>query len=162
MAPGFARAAAVLLRSGRVHHFHRPVRDSLNPPRPGHACSPLVSLGRRLATAAAGDAPLGDAGAELQRIHLALADAFGAEKTALTNGKLELDLGPAIGFYSLSSETSGRPPVEKILLTSPVSGARWYVFDGAEKSWRSQADGHHLVELFVREIMHSTSRYVNL
>jgi hypothetical protein len=104
----------------------------------------------------------GDTSTELKRIHAALVDAFGQEKAKFADGKIELDLGPTIGFYSLSPEISGRPPVPKILLSSPVSGARWYVWDAANECWNSPDDGHQLVELFVREIMYSTSRYVDL
>jgi frataxin-like iron-binding protein CyaY len=126
-------------------------------PPVGRAREPLA---RGLAIAAG--SCKGDASTELDRIRVALVDAFGKEQVAVSDGKIDLDLGAAIGCYSLSSETSGNPPIQKILLVSPVSGARWYEWDASNECWASPDDGHQLVELLVREVMHSTARYVNL
>lgn len=145
------RASAPLVRRARLHGAPMLGLSRVRqPPR------------RSFAAAGLGGAAPGDAPAELRRIHAALADAFSGEEAVITGGKVELNLGPAIGYYTLSSETSGNPPVAKILLASPVSGAHWYVWDAANASWCCPDNGHHLVELFVREVMHSTARYVNL
>ncbi|KAG8470719.1 hypothetical protein KFE25_009140 [Diacronema lutheri] len=157
---GLAQLAPALRRPARVPPaMHPAIAVALGPlgvPREQPA-----AFRRALATAGGGSTRA-DADAELRRIHVALADAFGEDKATLADGRVQLDLGPSIGYYSISSEVSGRPAVPKILLTSPVSGARWYVWDAPNESWSSPDDGHHLVELFVRELMHSTARYVNL
>lgn len=71
------------------------------------------------------------------------------------DGVLVLDLGPK-GQYSLQVEG------ETLLLFSAASGPRYYVYDADNDWWRNPDDGHLLVELLVRELMHSTSVYINL
>ena len=71
------------------------------------------------------------------------------------DGKLALDLGDK-GWYSLE-EVGGQ-----LLLFSPVSGPKYYDYDAANGWWSNPQDGHLLVELLVRELMHSTSVYINL
>lgn len=72
------------------------------------------------------------------------------------DGKLVLDLGSK-GSYSLEAAAGGQ-----LLLFSPVAGPKYYDYDEGEAMWRSPEDGHLMVELLVRELMHSTSVCINL
>ena len=70
-------------------------------------------------------------------------------------GVLTLDLG-CKGQYSLQVEG------DRLLLFSAVSGPRYYSYDESNDWWYNADDGHLLVELLVRELMHSTSVCINL
>lgn len=121
----------------------------------------LVTRARTLTTPAQG----GTAGtAELLRIQRALADSFGSDAVELdeASNKLSLDLGAEKGVYVIMREPRTSTHPERLCLASPVSGARWYVYDVPHKAWVSPDDGHHLIELFVRELVHSTARYIDL
>lgn len=97
---------------------------------------------------------------ELVKIHAALDNARGAtrerfEPSVDEKGVLLLDLG-AKGQYSLQVEG------ERLLLFSAYSGPRYYVYDAENEWWASPDDGHLLIELLVRELMHSVNVYINL
>lgn len=96
----------------------------------------------------------------IKKIQMALEDA--REGTADTfepymndEGVLVLDLGSK-GQYSLQLEG------ERLLLFSATSGPRYYVYDADNDWWHNPDDGHLLVELLVRELMHTTSACINL
>lgn len=72
-----------------------------------------------------------------------------------SGGMLSLDLGDK-GQYSLQLDGEG------LLLFSPVIGPKRYIYDPANDWWANPDDGHQLIELLVRELMHSTSVYINL
>ena len=76
------------------------------------------------------------------------------EPTLDERGVLSLEC--TAGTYSLEA-TDGR-----ILLFSPISGPKYYEWDAENAWWYHAADGHQLVELLVREIMHTTGACVNL
>ena len=76
------------------------------------------------------------------------------EPTLDERGVLSLEC--TAGTYSLEA-TEGR-----ILLFSPISGPKYYEWDAENAWWYHAADGHQLVELLVREIMHTTGACVNL
>ena len=101
------------------------------------------------------------AASELSRVSKAFIDAFGECSVQVRDGEVTINLGPEAGTYKLASGT-GKAGQEQIMMSSPVSGARWYEWDPTEKSWVSPDDGHHLVEMMSREIVHSTHRYVDL
>lgn len=71
------------------------------------------------------------------------------------DGVLWLNLGDK-GWYSLQ-EYNGQ-----LMMFSPISGPQYYDYDTVNRWWSSPADGHLLVELLVRELMHITSVYINL
>jgi frataxin-like iron-binding protein CyaY len=101
-----------------------------------------------------------EAGSTISTIHAALNDAKGAcsdtfEPALSADGIMSLDLGDK-GQYSL------QPDGERLLLFSPVVGPKHYTWDAANGWWSSPEDGHLLVELLVRELMHSTSVCINL
>jgi hypothetical protein len=67
---------------------------------------------------------------------------------------LALDLPDGQGQYVLHARalTPGRVPA--VSLQSPVSGsAHTYTYAAGERRWESEADGHILVELLVRELL---------
>mmetsp|Transcript_51336 Transcript_51336/g.171340 ORF Transcript_51336/g.171340 Transcript_51336/m.171340 type:complete len:176 (+) Transcript_51336:2-529(+) len=72
------------------------------------------------------------------------------------DGKILLDLGEK-GQYGLEALPDGR-----VLLFSPLIGPRYYDWDAENEWFYDKADGHLLVELLVRELMHITSVCVNL
>lgn len=74
----------------------------------------------------------------------------------MQGAQLVLHLGEK-GQYSLEPTPDGR-----LCLFSPVSGPRWYEYDKDNAWFANKQDGHLLIELLVRELMHSTSVYVNL
>eukprot|EP00966_Prymnesium_polylepis_P308414 7127283-Prymnesium_polylepis.1 len=71
------------------------------------------------------------------------------------DGVLVLDLG-AKGQYSL--QVAG----QQLLLFSPITGPVYYNYDAENEWWSNANDGHLMVELLVRELMHITSVYINL
>ena len=46
--------------------------------------------------------------------------------------------------------------------TPSHTGPLYYDYDPENKWWKNPIDGHLMVELLVRELMHSTSVYINL
>ena len=72
------------------------------------------------------------------------------------DGKILLELGEK-GQYGLEALPDGR-----VLLFSPLIGPRYYDWDAENEWFYDKADGHLLVELLVRELMHITSVCVNL
>ncbi|KAL1524751.1 hypothetical protein AB1Y20_019634 [Prymnesium parvum] len=105
--------------------------------------------------------PAGEARLEILRILRALDASKDAccetfEPRMAEEGVLVLDLGEK-GQYSLQEAGSAQ-----LLLFSPVSGPLYYQYDAENEWWKNPNDGHLLVELLVRELMHSTSVYINL
>mmetsp|Transcript_27282 Transcript_27282/g.45481 ORF Transcript_27282/g.45481 Transcript_27282/m.45481 type:complete len:163 (+) Transcript_27282:19-507(+) len=103
---------------------------------------------------------LSPAKAEMLRIFEALEDAKDACSDTFVpeigdDGVLWLNLGDK-GWYSLQESN------RQLLLFSPVTGPQYYEFDPENRWWKSPNDGHLMVELLVRELMHSTSVYINL
>jgi frataxin-like iron-binding protein CyaY len=93
-------------------------------------------------------------------VHRALEDGKGAtsetfEPRITEAGVLELNLGEK-GYYTLARAD------DRLLLFSPTSGPKYYVFDAENDWWVSPDDGHLLVEILVRELMHTTSVCINL
>ena len=72
------------------------------------------------------------------------------------DGVLWLDLGDK-GYYSLQAQPDGQ-----LLLFSPITGPLYYTHDPENKWWANPNDGHLMVELLVRELMHITSVYIDL
>ena len=72
------------------------------------------------------------------------------------DGVLWLDLGEK-GYYSLQAQPDGQ-----LLLFSPITGPLYYAHDPENKWWANPNDGHLMVELLVRELMHITSVYIDL
>lgn len=72
------------------------------------------------------------------------------------DGVLWLDLGEK-GHYSLQAQPNGQ-----LLLFSPITGPLYYAHDPVNKWWANPNDGHLMVELLVRELMHVTSVYIDL
>ncbi len=142
---------------------------SLPPPPPlgSFAATRAAPLQRRL-TVAANPPPLSDDGAKWAAPRDAIRTIFGAlEEAASTcsddfevrldaDGTLTLDLGGK-GMYSLQQVDGGR-----LYLFSPVSGPLYYGFDAENCWWSNPDDGHLLVELLVRELMHTTGCFINL
>jgi len=96
----------------------------------------------------------------IKKIHKALEEARDATQETFSpsltdESYLLLDLG-AKGQYSLQVEG------EQLLLFSAASGPRYYVYDAENDWWYNKEDGHLLIELLVRELMYSTSVYINL
>ena len=98
---------------------------------------------------------------EIARIH----GAFEAGRDACSDtfepqlnddGSLVLDLGEK-GQYGLQLAPNGQ-----LLLFSPLTGPVHYEYDPENDWWRSPHDGHLMVELLVRELMHITSVYIDL
>jgi len=121
--------------------------------RPGPLPSPLQRCGFSSSSAPPADA-------FILTVHKALEDGRGAtsetfEPRMTDDGILELNLGEK-GFYSLSKAD------DRLLLFSPTSGPKYYVFDAENDWWVSPDDGHLLVEILVRELMHTTSVCINL
>ena len=117
-------------------------------------------LARQLASAA----PDGEAGRTLQQIMGALEEAKSAigtsevfEPSMQPDGTLLLELGPK-GQFSLQALDGGA----QLLFFSPISGPKYYEWDSENLWWHSTQDGHQLVEIMVRELMHITSVYINL
>ena len=84
----------------------------------------------------------------------ACSDTF--EPSINEEGHLVLDLGDK-GQYGLQPAPNGQ-----LLLFSPLTGPVYYEFDSENGWWRNPHDGHLLVELLVRELMHITSVYIDL
>jgi frataxin-like iron-binding protein CyaY len=78
------------------------------------------------------------------------------EPALQADGVLLLDLGSK-GQYSLQPAED-----EQLLLFSPISGPKYYAYDTSNRWWCAVDDGHLLDELLVRELMHTTSVYLNL
>ena len=135
-------------------------------PRPAAALSrachggwlPTQAASRALSSSAAGD--LSQPAVTIQRVHAVMLEAqegcCDAFEPSITDGKLLLDLGEK-GQYGLEEASGGR-----LLLFSPISGPKYYVWDQSNRWWSSPDDGHLMDELLVRELMHITSVYLNL
>ena len=96
----------------------------------------------------------------IKRIQAAFVDAGSScaerfEASLGEDGILLLDLGDK-GQYSLQAQG------ERLLLFSPISGPKYYSYDAGNGWWSAPDDGHLLEELLVRELMHTTSVYLNL
>ena len=129
-------------------------------------CCPRLHAPLCTATAPPAKAEVAPAKAEVARILAAFSEAqdtlaaISAKDTFSPSigddGVLWLDLGEK-GYYSLQAQPDGQ-----LLLFSPITGPLYYVHDPANKWWASPNDGHLLVELLVRELMHITSVYIDL
>ena len=128
-----------LLRSPCGQRLHAPLCTATEP-RPADA-----EVARILAAFTVGQATLAEISAK---------DTF--NPTIGDDGVLWLDLGDK-GFYSLQAQPDGQ-----LLLFSPITGPLYYKYDPANKWWDNPNDGHLMVELLVRELMHITSVYIDL
>ena len=68
---------------------------------------------------------------------------------------LVVDLGSK-GQYSVQADEG------ELLMFSPISGPAHYVYDVMNAWWYHPSDGHLMDEKLVREMMHTTSVYLNL
>lgn len=148
--PSFARLAAAGLRPGRRPALATCRAQALSAGQPGAQRS-LCSIKQhdQLATK------------EIERIMSALQDGKDAccdtfQPRMEADGTLLLDLGDK-GQYSLQKAGDAQ-----LLLFSPMSGPLYYKYDPENNWWKNSTDGHLLVELLVRELMHTTSVYINL
>jgi frataxin-like iron-binding protein CyaY len=135
--PSLVRPLA-LRHSPCGQHFHAPLCTATVPPA-------KVEVARILAAFTVGQATLAEISAK---------DTF--NPTIGDDGVLWLDLGDK-GYYSLQAQPDGQ-----LLLFSPITGPLYYKHDPENKWWANPNDGHLMVELLVRELMHITSVYIDL
>ena len=126
------------------------------PAGPPRAAGPAPS--RHLAGAADSTAQMHDT---IQTVLAALLDGKEScfetfEPSLGADGVLLLDIGDK-GTYSLQATDGGQ-----LLLFSPVAGPKYYNYDAGNGWWSCPQDGHLMIELLVRELMHSTSVCINL
>ena len=129
------RARLLLSPYGR---FHAPLSTATVPPAEAEVARILVAFHEAQDTLAA----------------ISAKDTFRPSRG--DDGVLWLDLGDK-GHYSLTAQPDGR-----LLLFSPITGPQYYVHDPANKWFANPNDGHLMMELLVRELMHITSVYIDL